>query len=52
MSATLDAGVSGLLNEAPVVESQGRMFPVETRYLGRDAAERFEDAWPVLSSWR
>ena len=45
MSATLDiAGVSGLLNSAPVVEAQGRMFPVETRYLGRNAAERFEDA--------
>jgi ATP-dependent helicase HrpB len=45
MSATLDiAGVSGLLNGAPVVEAQGRMFPVETRYLGRNAAERFEDA--------
>ena len=45
MSATLDiAGVSGLLNGAPVVEAQGRMFPVETRYLGRNAAERLEDA--------
>jgi ATP-dependent helicase HrpB len=45
MSATLDiAGVSGLLNGAPVVEAQGRMFPVETLYLGRNAAERFEDA--------
>jgi len=45
MSATLDiAGVSGLLNGAPVVEAQGRMFPVETRYLGRNAAERFEEA--------
>ncbi len=37
MSATLDgARVARLLGEAPVVESQGRMFPVETRYLGRD----------------
>ena len=45
MSATLDiAGVSGLLNGAPVVEAQGRMFPVETLYLGRNVAERFEDA--------
>jgi ATP-dependent helicase HrpB len=45
MSATLDiGGVSGLLNGAPVVEAQGRMFPVETRYLGRNAAERFDDA--------
>jgi ATP-dependent helicase HrpB len=45
MSATLDiAGVARLLDGAPVIEAQGRMFPVETRYLGRDAAERFEDA--------
>ncbi|HYC73727.1 ATP-dependent helicase HrpB [Brevundimonas sp.] len=45
MSATLDiAGVSKLLHDAPVIECEGRMFPVETRYLGRNAAERFEDA--------
>jgi ATP-dependent helicase HrpB len=37
MSATLDgARVAALLGNAPVVESQGRAFPVETRYLGRD----------------
>ncbi|MBI1197528.1 MAG: ATP-dependent helicase HrpB [Phenylobacterium sp.] len=37
MSATLDgAAVARLLGDCPVVESQGRMFPVETRYLGRD----------------
>ncbi|MEG1453435.1 ATP-dependent helicase HrpB, partial [Brevundimonas sp.] len=45
MSATLDvAGVSRLLDDPPVVETQGRMFPVETRYLGRNPVERFEDA--------
>ena len=45
MSATLDiAGIARLLDGAPVVEAQGRMFPVETLYLGRDPAERFEDA--------
>ena len=34
MSATLDAGpVAGLLGGAPVLTSEGRMFPVETRYL-------------------
>jgi ATP-dependent helicase HrpB len=44
MSATLDgAAVSRLLDEAPVIESQGRMFPVETRYLGRDERLRLED---------
>lgn len=36
MSATLDgARVARLLGNAPVVESEGRAFPVETRYLGR-----------------
>jgi ATP-dependent helicase HrpB len=36
MSATLDgARVAKLLGEAPVVESEGRAFPVETRYPGR-----------------
>jgi ATP-dependent helicase HrpB len=45
MSATLDiAGVSRLLEGAPVIEAEGRMYPVETRYLGRNPAERFEDA--------
>ena len=44
MSATLDgAAVARLLGEAPVIESLGRAFPVETRYLGRDAAVRIED---------
>src|SRR5262245_56806834 len=37
MSATLDgARVGKLLGDAPVIESAGRAFPVETRYLGRD----------------
>ncbi len=44
MSATLDgARVAALLGEgAPVIESAGRMFPVETRHLGRDARQRLE----------
>ena len=38
MSATLDgARVARLLGDAPVVVSEGRAFPVETRYLGRKA---------------
>src|SRR5712672_339645 len=38
MSATLDgARVARLLGDAPVVASEGRAFPVETRYLGRKA---------------
>jgi ATP-dependent helicase HrpB len=44
MSATIDgARVATLLGEAPVVESQGRMFPVDTRYLGRDPVKRLEE---------
>jgi ATP-dependent helicase HrpB len=38
MSATLDgARVAKLLGDAPVVASEGRAFPVDTRYLGRKA---------------
>src|SRR6476660_4186389 len=37
MSATIDgARVAALLGNAPVVESEGRAYPVDTRYLGRD----------------
>ena len=37
MSATLDgARVAKLLGNAPVIESEGRVFPVTTYYLGRD----------------
>ncbi|WP_332696253.1 ATP-dependent helicase HrpB, partial [Bosea sp. (in: a-proteobacteria)] len=44
MSATLDgARVARLLGDAPVIESQGRAYPVETRYLGRDPLKRIED---------
>lgn len=36
MSATLDAGpVAALLDGAPLITSQGRAFPVETRWLPR-----------------
>ena len=36
MSATIDgARVASLLGDAPVIASEGRAFPVETRYLGR-----------------
>jgi ATP-dependent helicase HrpB len=44
MSATLDgARVARLLDDCPVVRSEGRAWPVETRYLGRDPAARLED---------
>src|SRR5436305_3803528 len=43
MSATLDPGpVSERLGGAPLVESAGRMFPVETRSLDRRAGRRPE----------
>src|SRR5690349_10596710 len=43
MSATLDtARVATLLGGAPVIASEGRAFPVETRYAGRDATRSIE----------
>ncbi|HYC16645.1 MAG TPA: ATP-dependent helicase HrpB [Pseudolabrys sp.] len=43
MSATLDgARVASLLGDVPVVKSEGRAFPVETRYLGRDSRAPIE----------
>ncbi|WP_294537539.1 ATP-dependent helicase HrpB [uncultured Rhodoblastus sp.] len=53
MSATLDgARVAALMGaagrepgiDAPVIESRGRAFDVETVYLGRDAREKIEEA--------
>lgn len=45
MSATLDgARVAGVLGAAPVIESEGRAFPVETRHLPRDPGQRIEEA--------
>ncbi|TAJ84115.1 ATP-dependent helicase HrpB [Reyranella sp.] len=44
MSATLDPGpVADRLGGASVVESAGRMFPVDTRYLDRESTGRIED---------
>ena len=44
MSATIDgARVAALLGQAPVIESRGRAYPVETHHLGRDARARIED---------
>jgi ATP-dependent helicase HrpB len=43
MSATLEASrVAKLLGDAPVISSEGRTFPIETRYRGR-RAQRIED---------
>ncbi|MEQ9695063.1 ATP-dependent helicase HrpB [Shimia sp. SDUM112013] len=47
MSATLDAApVASLMGQVPVITSEGRSFPVETRWLDRPLAkaERLEDA--------
>ena len=44
MSATLDgARVRALLGDAPLIESQGRAYPVLTRYVGRTPSARIED---------
>ncbi len=44
MSATLDAAeVSKLLDDAPILKSEGRQYPVETHYIGRDPRGRLED---------
>ena len=43
MSATIDgARVAALLGNAPVIASEGRAFPVETRHLGRDPRQPIE----------
>ncbi|MDP1730687.1 MAG: ATP-dependent helicase HrpB [Devosia sp.] len=44
MSATIDgARIARLLDDAPVIESRGRAFEVETRYVDRDPQARLED---------
>jgi ATP-dependent helicase HrpB len=43
MSATLDgAAVASLLGGVPAIASEGRAFPVETRYVPRDPQRRFD----------
>ena len=51
MSATLDAApVAALMGDAPLLTSEGRAFPVETRWLPRppDASLRYEAAVAAL----
>lgn len=44
MSATIDgARVAGLLGDAPVIDSPGRTFPVETLYAEPDPLQRLEE---------
>ena len=51
MSATLDAApVAALMGDVPVITSEGRSFPVETRWLDRPTPKqrRYEEAAAVL----
>ncbi len=44
MSATLDgARFAALMGGAPVIESEGRSWPLELRHVGRQAEKRIED---------
>jgi ATP-dependent helicase HrpB len=44
MSATLDgAAVAGLLGEAPVIQAEGRQYPLEIRYRPGRPEERLEE---------
>ncbi len=52
MSATLDAApVAALMGDAPLITSEGRAYPVETRWLDRPVpkAQRFEAALADLT---
>jgi ATP-dependent helicase HrpB len=45
MSATMDgARVAALMRDAAIVASEGRTFPIDTRYMARAVSERVEDA--------
>jgi ATP-dependent RNA helicase HrpB len=45
MSATLDTGpVASMMNHAPVITCPGRLYPVETRYVGDHTPNWSEDA--------
>jgi ATP-dependent helicase HrpB len=56
MSATIDgARFARLLGErAPVIESEGRSFPLDIKWLGGDSSQTIEDrvAAAVLTAWR
>ncbi|MBA3863019.1 MAG: ATP-dependent helicase HrpB [Erythrobacter sp.] len=56
MSATIDGARFGrlLCDGAPVIESEGKSFPLTIKWLGSDAAQAIEDrmAGAVLTAWR
>ncbi|WP_100866429.1 ATP-dependent helicase HrpB [Novosphingobium kunmingense] len=55
MSATIDgARFADLLGDAPVIESEGKSWPLAIRWLGARAETRVEDATvsAVVTAWR
>jgi ATP-dependent helicase HrpB len=54
MSATIDGAAIAAKLGAPVIESRGRMFPIETRYVPPDPAHRIDEqvARAVLTALR
>lgn len=56
MSATIDgARFARLLgDDIPVIESEGRSFPLEIKWLGADPSQRIEDQMTrgVMTAWR
>ncbi len=55
MSATIDgARFAALLNNAPVIESEGKAFPLAIRWLGARPELRFDDAAAsaIMTAWR
>ena len=55
MSATLDgARFAGLLGSAPVIESEGKAWPLDIRWLGARLEVRLDEAMAsaILTAWR
>ncbi len=55
MSATIDgAQFARLMNDAPVIESEGRAHPLRIEWLGSKAEQRIDDAMAaaILTAWR
>ncbi len=51
MSATLDGErFAALMDDAPVLESEGRSWPLELRHIGRNAEARIEDSVAAATS--
>ena len=51
MSATMDTNaVSAFLNEAPIIQSKGRAYPVETIYLKQSISVNAKFKWDILPS--